>query len=556
MVAKEMKFDEEARKKILEGADTLARAVAVTLGPRGRNVVIDKSYGAPHVTKDGVTVAKGIDLKDPFANMGAQMLKQVATTTADEAGDGTTTATVLARAIYSEGLKLVAAGANPMDVKRGIEKAVKVVKEQLKTFSEPVKDSKEIAQVATISANGDETIGSIIAEAMDRVGREGVITVEEGNLLETKLEVVEGMEFDRGYLSSYFATNLDTLIAEYSDAYILVYESKISNMKEFLPLLQAVSEAGKPFLIIAEDVEGEALTTLVLNKMRGGLKTCAVKAPGFGDRRKAMLEDIAVLCGATLISKEGGTALKDVKIADLGSAQRVVITKDSTTIVGGVHDKESLQKRTDLIRNQIAEATSDYDKEQLQKRLARLTSGVGVIKVGAPTEIEVKEKKDRVNDALRATRAAIEEGIIPGGGVALLLSTPALDKMMDSLPGEQKMGAEVLKNALSAPLCQIVANAGDDAPVIKRDTLLKNDALKAPFIGYDVNSAEYGDMKKAGVVDPTKVTRTAVEAAASIASLMLTTEAVITESKKENSNATSPSAPAGMPGMGGMGMDY
>lgn len=524
MVAKNIKFKEEARQKILKGVQTLASAVKVTLGPKGRNVVIDKSYGAPHITKDGVTVAKEIELEDKHENMGAQMVKEVANKTADVAGDGTTTATVLAEAIYTKGLRTVTAGANPMLLKKGIEKGVEIVVKELKALSKPIKDSKEIAQVATISANDDVEIGKIIAEAMDRVGKDGTITIEEAKGFETKLEVVEGMNFDRGYLSAYFVTNAEKLEAELDNAYVLIYEKKISAMKEFLPILQAAAESGKPLLIIAEDVDGEALATLVVNRLRAGLKVCAVKAPGFGDRRKAILEDIAILTGGQFISEELGIKLENVTLDMLGQVKKAIVKKDDTTLVEGMGDKKDIAKRVELIRKQKAESTSDYDKEKLQERLAKLTGGVAVIKVGAATEIELKERKDRVDDAQHATKAAVEEGILPGGGVAFIRTLPALKKAIEKSAGDEKIGLEIIAESITYPLRQIAENAGKEGSIIIQKILEmgNND-------GYDAKDDVYGNMYERGIVDPTKVVRCCIQFAASVASLLLTTEAIITE---------------------------
>ncbi len=534
MAAKDIKFKEEARQKILQGVRVLASAVKVTLGPRGRNVVIDKKYGAPHITKDGVTVAKEIELEDKHENMGAQMVKEVANKTADKAGDGTTTATLLAEAIYSEGLRNVTAGANPMLVKRGIEKAVKMISEELKKMSKPIGDKTEIAQVATISANGDTEIGEIIANAMERVGKDGSITVEEGKSFETTLDVVEGMNFDRGYLSAYFVTDAQAQEAVYDDAYILVYEKKISSIKEFLPLLQAVAESGKPLLIIAEDVEGEALATLVVNRLRGGLKICAVKAPGFGDRRKAMLGDIAVLTGAQAITEDLGLKLENVTIDMLGRA-KMIVDKENTTLIGGPKNKTAIQERVALIRREIENCTSDYDREQLQKRLARLTGGVGIINVGAATEIEMKEKKDRIDDAVHATKAAVEEGIVPGGGVAFLRSIPSLEKLAQTLTGDEKIGVEIILKAILWPLRQIAENAGKEGSIIVQKV-----AAMGAHEGWDAQNDVFGNMYKMGVVDPTKVVRLTIELSASIAALLLTTEAIITEEEEEKPAAASP----------------
>ena len=536
MAPKNIKFKEDARQKILKGVKTLASAVKVTLGPKGRNVIIDKKFGAPQITKDGVTVAKEIELEDKHENMGAQMVKEVANKTADKAGDGTTTATVLAEAIYSEGLRNVTAGANPMDVKRGIEQAVALVIEETKKLSKPIQSTKEIEQVATISANGDTEIGSIIAKAMEKVGKDGTITVEEAKGFETALDVVEGMNFDRGYLSSYFVTNAETLVAEYENPYILIFEKKISSMKEFLPILQAVAESGKPLLIIAEDVEGEALATLVVNRLRAGLKVVAVKAPGFGDRRKAMLEDIAILTGGQFISEELGIQLEKVTIDMLGRCKKVIIKKDDTTLVDGSGDKKVMQDRIALLKRQIAEATSDYDREKLQERLAKLSGGVAVIRVGAATEVEMKEKKDRVDDAKEATKAAVEEGIVPGGGTALIRAIPALEKMIATLSGDAKIGAEIILRALSYPLRQIAENAGKEGAIIVQKVAAMN-----TFEGYDAREDVFADMVAKGIVDPTKVVRCALQFAASIAGLLLTTEAIITEEEQEKPAA----APAG-----------
>ena len=543
MAAKDIKFREEARQKIAKGVKTLVSAVKVTLGPKGRNVVIDKPYGAPHITKDGVTVAKEIELEDKHENMGAQMVKEVASKTADKAGDGTTTATVLAEAIYSEGLRNVTAGANPMGLKRGIELGVETVIAELKKMSSPIKDHKEVAQVATISANGDSEIGEIIAKAVDRVGKDGTVTVEEGKGFETTLEVVEGMNFDRGYLSSYFMTNTETQEAILEDAFVLVSEKKIASMKEFLPILQAVAESGRPLLIIAEDVEGEALATLVVNRLRAGLKVCAVKAPGFGDRRKAMLQDIAVLTGGEYISEELGIKLENVTIDMLGKVKKAIMTKEDTTLVEGAGKKEDIKGRIALLKRQIEESTSDYDKEKLQERLARLAGGVGIINVGAATEIEMKEKKDRVDDALHATRAAIEEGILPGGGVSLIRSLDKLNKLADKLSGDEKLGVEILKKAMSYPLRQIAENAGKEGSIILQKVMQMSGNE-----GWDAQNDTYGDMIQAGIVDPTKVVRLTVQLSASIAALLLTTEALITDEKEDKPAA------AGAPGMGGM--DY
>ncbi len=528
MAPKNIKFKEDARQKILKGVRTLASAVKVTLGPKGRNVVIDAKFGPPKITKDGVTVAKEIELEDKHENMGAQMVKEVASKTADKAGDGTTTATVLAEAIYQEGLRNVTAGANPMEIKKGIELAVNAVVGELKKISKPIKDSKEVAQVATISANGDSEIGEIIAKAMQRVGKDGTITVEEAKGFETTLDVVEGMNFDRGYTSAYFVTNAETLQAEYENAYILIYEKKISGMKEFLPILQAVAESGKPLLIIAEDIEGEALATLVVNRLRAGLKVVAVKAPGFGDRRKAMLEDIAILTGSQFVSEELGIQLEKVTLDMLGRVKKVIVKKEDTTLIDGAGDKKAIQDRIALLKRQIEEATSDYDREKLQERLAKLSGGVAVIRVGAATEVEMKEKKDRVDDAKEATKAAVEEGIVPGGGTALLRCYPVLEKLIQTLSGDTKIGAEIISKALSYPLRQIAENAGKEGSIIVQ----KVGTLSA-LEGYDAREDEYVNMIEKGIVDPTKVVRCALQFAASIAGLLLTTEAIITEEEQE-----------------------
>jgi chaperonin GroEL len=536
MAPKNIKFKEDARQKILKGVRTLSSAVKVTLGPKGRNVVIDKKFGPPQITKDGVTVAKEIELEDRHENMGAQMVKEVANKTAEKAGDGTTTATVLAEAIYSEGLRNVTAGANPMDIKRGIEQAVNLVVDELKKLSKPIKDTKEIVQVATISANGDTEIGGIIAKAMERVGKDGTITVEEAKGFETTLDIVEGMNFDRGYTSAYFATNAETLVCEYENAYVLIYEKKISSMKEFLPVLQAVAESGKPLLIIAEDIEGEALATLVVNRLRAGLKVVAVKAPGFGDRRKAMLEDIAIITGGQFISEEMGVQLEKTTLDMLGRCKKVIVKKEDTTLVDGAGAKKAIQERIALIKRQIAESTSDYDKEKLQERLAKLSGGVGIIRVGAATEIEMKEKKDRVDDAKEATRAAVEEGIVPGGGTALLRALPSLEKLIQKLSGDVKIGAEIIFRSLSYPLRQIAENAGKEGSVIVQKVC----SMKT-YEGYDAQEDLFVDMMEKGIVDPTKVVRCALQFAASIAGLLLTTEAIITEEEQDKPAA----APAG-----------
>ncbi len=546
MASKEILFDQRARDAILQGVNTLAEAVKVTLGPKGRNVVIEKSYGSPTITKDGVTVAKEIELENKFENMGAQMVREVASKTSDDAGDGTTTATVLAQAIYREGSKLVAAGHNPMELKRGIEKAVELVTAELKKLSKPTKDHKEIAQVGTISANGDETIGNIIAEAMGKVGKEGVITVEEAKGLDTTLEVVEGMQFDRGYLSPYFITDAERMEATLEDCHVLVHEKKISGMKDLLPLLELVAKSGKPLLIVAEEVEGEALATLVVNKLRGTLHVCAVKAPGFGDRRKAMLEDIAVLTGGKLIAEELGLKLEQVTLKDLGRAKRITVDKDNTTLIDGAGKKADIEARVKAIRAQIEETTSDYDKEKLQERLAKIVGGVAVINVGAATETEMKEKKARVEDAMHATRAAVEEGIIPGGGVAYLRCLKTLDKV-EVAEGE-KFGLALVKRALEEPLRQIVENGGWEGSVI----VDKVKESKEQNFGFNAQTGEYEDLVKAGVIDPTKVARTALQNAASVAALMLTTMAIIADRPKDKDDAAA--GMGSMGGMGGMGM--
>lgn len=543
MTAKKIIFQETARQKILKGVKTLAEAVKVTLGPKGRNVIIDKSYGAPHITKDGVTVAKEIELEDKFENMGAQMVKEVASKTADKAGDGTTTATVLAEAIYSEGLRNVAAGANPMDLKRGMEKALKAVTEKLSKLSKKVETQQEIAQVATISANNDKEIGDIIAKAMERVGKDGTITVEEAKGYETTLEVVEGMNFDRGYLSAYFMTNTETQECVLDDAYILICDKKISGIKELIPILQAVAETGKPLLIIAEDVDGEALATLVVNRLRAGLKVAAVKAPGFGDRRKAMLQDIAILTGAEVISEEVGLTLEKTTLTSLGKAKKVVIKKEETTIVEGAGDKKKIKDQVALIKRQLEETDSQYDKEKLGERLAKLAGGVGVISVGAATEIEMKEKKDRVDDAQHATACAVEEGIVPGGGVAFIRCVSCATDVAEKLEGDEKTGARLIAKALTAPLKQIAENAGQEGNVI-----LMNVEKLPEYSGYNALTGEYVDMMKAGIIDPTKVTRTALENAVSIAAMLLTTEAIVADSPDEKQKA--------VPAHNHGGMDY
>jgi chaperonin GroEL len=543
MAAKEIIFDEKARQAVLTGVQTLARAVKVTLGPRGRNVVLDKKWGSPTITKDGVTVAKEIELEDRYENMGAQMVREVATKTSDVAGDGTTTATVLAEAIFREGLRNVTAGSNPMGIKRGIDKAVRAVVEHLKTLSKSVKDPKEIMQVASISANGDAEIGKIIAEAMDKVGKDGTITVEEAKSMETTLDLVEGMQFDKGYISPYFVTDKENMEAILEDCYILIYEKKLSNMKDLLPLLEKVAQKAKPLLVIAEDVEGEALATLVVNKLRGTLAACAVKAPGFGDRRKAMLEDIAILTAGKLITEDLGIKLENVKIEDLGKAKRVTVDKDNTTIVEGAGKHADIQGRIALIKKQIEDTTSDYDKEKLQERLAKLAGGVAVVNVGAATETEMKEKKARVEDALHATRAAVEEGIVPGGGVALIRCIPAIDKL--KLEGDELIGANIVKRALEEPLRQIVNNAGLEGSVV-----VEQAKKEKSTVGFNVESEKFEDLFEAGVVDPTKVTRSALQNASSVASLLLTTEALVVEIPEKRK-----AAPAAQHGGGGGGYE-
>jgi chaperonin GroEL len=549
MAAKDVKFHESARHKIVAGVNVLADAVKVTLGPKGRNVVLERSFGAPTVTKDGVSVAKEIELKDKFENMGAQMVKEVASKTSDVAGDGTTTATVLAQSIVAEGMKFVAAGMNPMDLKRGIDKAVTATVEELKKLSKPCKSSKEIAQVGSISANGDPEIGKIIADAMDKVGKEGVITVEDGSGLQSELEVVEGMQFDRGYLSPYFINNAEKQIAILESPYVLLHDKKISNIRDLLPVLEQVAKAGKPLLIIAEEVEGEALATLVVNNIRGILKTCAVKAPGFGDRRKAMLEDIAILTGGTVIAEEVGLSLEKVTLNDLGQAKRVEVGKEETTIIDGAGDAKAIEGRVKSVRTQIEEATSDYDKEKLQERVAKLAGGVALVKVGAATEIEMKEKKARVEDALHATRAAVEEGIVAGGGVALLRARQALAKNLKGDNPDQDAGIKIVLRALEEPIRQIAANAGDEPSVVVNKVL----EGKGNY-GYNAATGEYGDLVEVGVLDPTKVTRYALQNAASVAGLILTTDAMVAESPKEDSGGHGGHGHGGMGGMGGMDM--
>ncbi|WP_304225805.1 chaperonin GroEL [Gracilinema caldarium] len=545
-MAKQLMFNEEARRKLLSGVEQISKAVKVTLGPKGRNVLLDKKFGAPTVTKDGVSVAKEVELADPYENMGAQLLKEVATKTNDVAGDGTTTATVLAYSLVKEGLKAVAAGMTPIELKRGIDKAVEIAVEEIKKNAKEIKDKEEISHVASVSANNDSEIGNTIADAMEKVGKDGVITVEESKTMDTTIEFVEGMQFDRGYISAYFVTDRDTMTSVYDDAYILIHDKKISSMKDMLPLLEKVAQSGKPLLIIAEDVDGEALSTLVVNSLRGTLKACAVKAPGFGDRRKAMLEDIAILTGGEVISEELGLKLENTDISQLGRAKTVKVDKDNTTIINGAGKQKDIQDRIAQIKAQIEETTSDYDREKLQERLAKLAGGVAVINVGAATEVELKEKKHRVEDALSATRAAIEEGIVPGGGVALIQAALALEKAdISKLTDDERVGFKIVKRALEEPIRQIAENAGLDGAVIADKA--KNEKKG---IGFDAAKMEWVDMVKAGIIDPAKVTRSALQNAASIASLLLTTECAITDipEKKE------PAMPAG--GMGGMGMDY
>jgi len=547
MAAKEVRFGDDARSRMVRGVNILANAVKVTLGPKGRNAVLEKSFGAPTVTKDGVSVAKEIELKDKFENMGAQMVKEVASATSDEAGDGTTTATVLAQAIVREGLKGVAAGVNPMDLKRGIDLAVITAVEELKKLSKPCKDTKAIAQVGTISANSDKNIGATIAEAMEKVGKEGVITVEEGSGLQNELDVVEGMQFDRGYLSPYFINNQTNQTCELEQPLILLYDKKVSNIREMLPILEGIAKAGKPLLIIAEDVEGEALATLVVNTIRGIVKVSAVKAPGFGDRRKAMLQDIAVLTGATVISDEVGLTLEKATLSDLGRAKKIVVEKENTTIIDGAGKGADIKGRVEQIRAQIAEASSDYDREKLQERVAKLSGGVAVIKVGAATEVEMKEKKARVEDALHATRAAVEEGVVPGGGVALIRATKALEKLVGANE-DQNFGIKILARAIEEPLRQIVGNAGEDSAVV----LAKVREGKGTY-GYNAATGEYGDMIEMGILDPTKVTRLALQNAASVSGLLLTTEVMIAEAPKDDDHGHG-MPQGGMGGMGGMDM--
>jgi chaperonin GroEL len=550
MATKEVRFAADARERMLRGVDILADAVKVTLGPKGRNVVMEKSFGAPRITKDGVSVAKEIELADRFENMGAQMLREVATKTSDLAGDGTTTATVLAQAIVREGVKSVAAGMNPMDLRRGIDLAVDAVITDIKSRSKKVSTNDEIAQVGTISANGESEIGQMLAKAVEKVGKEGVITIEEAKSLQTELDVVEGMQFDRGYISPYFITNAEKMVCELENPFILIHEKKLSGLQAMLPVLETVVQSGRPLLIIAEDVEGEALATLVVNKLRGGLKIAAVKAPGFGDRRKSMLEDIAILTGAQVISEDLGIKLENVTISMLGTAKKVSITKDDTTIVDGAGQKDDIQARCNQIRAQIEETTSDYDREKLQERLAKLAGGVAVIRVGGATEIEVKERKDRVEDAMHATRAAIEEGIVPGGGVALLYAHKVLSALKPS-NSDQAAGIEIVRKALSMPCRQIAENAGSEGSIVVGKLMDANNVTH----GYDAQNDRYGDMLQFGIIDPTKVVRTALQDAASIASLLITTEAMIAE-KPEPKPAAGAGMPGGMGGMGGMGMDY
>ena len=545
MAAKQLLFDEAARHALLRGVEKLARAVKATLGPSGRNVILDKKFGSPTITKDGVTVAKEIELEDAYENMGAQLIREVSSKTSDTAGDGTTTATVLAEAIYREGLKNVTAGANPTNLKRGIDKAVEALVEEIKNIAKKVKDSSEIAQVATVSANWDTTIGQIIADAMDKVGKDGTITVEEAKSIETTLDVVEGMQFDKGYLSPYFVTSAESLEVSFEGAYILIHEKKISSLKDLLPILEKIAKTGKPFLIIAEDVEGEALATLVVNKLRGTLQVCAVKAPGFGDRRKAMLEDIAVLTGGRLITDDLGIKLESLTLEDLGRAKRITIDKENTTIIEGEGKSSDIQGRVGQIRRQIEETTSDYDREKLQERLAKLAGGVAVINVGAATETEMKEKKARVEDALHATRAAVEEGIVPGGGVALIRAQKALDSL--KLTGDEAIGAGIIRRAIEQPLRTLADNAGQEGALIVQEVKKRSGAE-----GYNVATGEYVDLIKAGVVDPAKVTRSALQNAASISGLLLTTEALITELPEKDKAPAMPQG-GGMGGMGGMG---
>lgn len=549
MAVKEIKFGSDARAKMLKGVEILAKTVKVTLGPKGRNVILDKSYGAPKITKDGVSVAKEIELADNFENMGAQLVKEVAQKTADKAGDGTTTATVLAEAIINEGCKAVAAGMNPMDLKRGIDMAVDAVVADVKSRSKAIKTSEEIAQVGTISANGDRTIGEYLAQAMEKVGNEGVITVEDAKGLETELEVVEGMQFDRGYLSPYFVTNPEKMNCEFDNPYILLYDKKLSNLQAMIPVLEAVVQSSRPLLIIAEDIEGEALATLVVNRIRGGLKVCAVKAPGFGDRRKAMLEDIAILTGGQVISEDLGMKLENVTLADLGTCKKVEVTKDETTVIDGDGQKDLIKARADQIRKQIEETSSDYDREKLQERLAKISGGVAVIKVGGASEVEVKEKKDRIDDALHATRAAVKEGVVAGGGVALLYSHKALESLSPANQ-DQRVGIDIIRKAIQAPIRQIAENAGVDGAVVAGKLMESTDTN----FGYNAQSGEYTDMIKAGIVDPTEVVRTALQDAASVAGLLITTESMVTEAPQKECHCGCGGAGAGAGGMpGGMG---
>ena len=549
MAVKEIKFGSDARAKMLKGVEILAKTVKVTLGPKGRNVILDKSYGAPKITKDGVSVAKEIELADKFENMGAQLVKEVAQKTADKAGDGTTTATVLAEAIINEGCKAVAAGMNPMDLKRGIDMAVDAVVADVKSRSKAIKTSEEIAQVGTISANGDRTIGEYLAQAMEKVGNEGVITVEDAKGLETELEVVEGMQFDRGYLSPYFVTNPEKMNCEFDNPYILLYDKKLSNLQAMIPVLEAVVQSSRPLLIIAEDIEGEALATLVVNRIRGGLKVCAVKAPGFGDRRKAMLEDIAILTGGQVISEDLGMKLENVTLADLGTCKKVEVTKDETIVIDGDGQKDLIKARADQIRKQIEETSSDYDREKLQERLAKISGGVAVIKVGGASEVEVKEKKDRIDDALHATRAAVKEGVVAGGGVALLYSHKALESLSPANQ-DQRVGIDIIRKAIQAPIRQIAENAGVDGAVVAGKLMESTDTN----FGYNAQSGEYTDMIKAGIVDPTEVVRTALQDAASVAGLLITTESMVTEAPQKECHCGCGGAGAGAGGMpGGMG---
>ena len=549
MAVKEIKFGSDARAKMLKGVEILAKTVKVTLGPKGRNVILDKSYGAPKITKDGVSVAKEIELADKFENMGAQLVKEVAQKTADKAGDGTTTATVLAEAIINEGCKAVAAGMNPMDLKRGIDMAVDAVVADVKSRSKAIKTSEEIAQVGTISANGDRTIGEYLAQAMEKVGNEGVITVEDAKGLETELEVVEGMQFDRGYLSPYFVTNPEKMNCEFDNPYILLYDKKLSNLQAMIPVLEAVVQSSRPLLIIAEDIEGEALATLVVNRIRGGLKVCAVKAPGFGDRRKAMLEDIAILTGGQVISEDLGMKLENVTLADLGTCKKVEVTKDETTVIDGDGQKDLIKARADQIRKQIEETSSDYDREKLQERLAKISGGVAVIKVGGASEVEVKEKKDRIDDALHATRAAVKEGVVAGGGVALLYSHKALESLSPANQ-DQRVGIDIIRKAIQAPIRQIAENAGVDGAVVAGKLMESTDTN----FGYNAQSGEYTDMIKAGIVDPTEVVRTALQDAASVAGLLITTESMVTEAPQKECHCGCGGAGAGAGCMpGGMG---